>query len=294
MKISIITPTYNRADLIERAIKSILNQTYQNFEMIIIDDGSSDSTSTVVSKYLVDPRIKYIISPFNGGVNSARNIGIKNISDDSELITFLDSDDEFCVNALDDMIKVNNQKPDINYFRFPVIYTNGKSVCNMQLADSIADYEKYLSILDNCGEWVVTLRKKILENGFLYEESVNGSESIAYLRLSKTENVYFAKNIVRVYHVDNEGISRPKARKKSYYINQLKAVSILLNEFGEDLNQYNKKNYINNLYERAILNLILCNRKLGLKQSYEAVKYDIFNIGVLRILMHLMTNRIKL
>jgi len=291
MKISIITPTYNRADLIERAIKSILNQTYQNFEMIIIDDGSTDSTSTVVSEYLIDQRFRYIKSPFNGGVNSARNIGIKNISNDSELITFLDSDDEFCDNALDDMIKVINQKPDINYFRFPVIYTNGISVCNLQLADSIADFDKYLSILDNCGEWVVTLRKKVLENGFSYEERVNGNESIAYLRLSKTENIYFAKNIVRVYHVDNEGISRPKARKKSYYENQLKAISIFLDEFSSDLYRVNKKVYVSYLYEKSIMNIILGNKKLGIVQSFEALKLDFFNINLLRIFKNLLIKK---
>lgn len=291
MKISIITPTYNRADLIERAIKSILNQTYQNFEMIIIDDGSTDSTSTVVSEYLIDQRFRYIKSPFNGGVNSARNIGIKNISNDSELITFLDSDDEFCANALDDMIKVINQKPHINYFRFPVIYTNGISVCNLQLADSIADFDKYLSILDNCGEWVVTLRKKVLENGFLYEERVNGNESIAYLRLSKTENIYFAKNIVRVYHVDNEGISRPKARKKSYYENQLKAISIFLDEFSSDLYRVNKKVYVSYLYEKSIMNIILGNKKLGIVQSFEALKLDFFNINLLRIFKNLLIKK---
>ena len=90
MKFSIITPTYNRANLIERAIKSILNQSYQNFEMIIVDDGSTDNTDEIVSKYLYDTRIRYVKATQNGGVNKARNIGIRNIAQDSDWITFLD------------------------------------------------------------------------------------------------------------------------------------------------------------------------------------------------------------
>ncbi len=75
MKFSIITPTYNRAHTIERAINSILNQNYQNYEMIIIDDGSTDNTFEILKKYLDDPRIRYIGPNKNGGVNVAEILG---------------------------------------------------------------------------------------------------------------------------------------------------------------------------------------------------------------------------
>ncbi len=291
MKFSIITPTYNRANLIERAIKSILNQSYQNFEMIIVDDGSTDNTDEIVSKYLYDTRIRYVKATQNGGVNKARNIGIRNIAQDSDWITFLDSDDEFCHDALENMLNAIKREKGINYFRFPVIFKNGKTVCNLDLINSVANFERYISIIDNCGEWVVTLKREVMEGGFLYEERVNSSESIAYMRLSKTENVYFDESVVRIYHIDNEGLTRHSNRGKSYYENQLKSIAILLEDFSDDLYQFNRKVYFSYLYEQSILNIILGNKKTGIYQALKVMKYDFLNIGVLRVVKNLIIKK---
>lgn len=292
MKFSIITPTYNRADLIERAIKSLLNQSYQNFEMIIVDDGSNDNTDEVVTNYLKDKRIRYFKVKTNGGVNKARNVGLRMIDKDASWVTFLDSDDEFCFDALEKMLKVINREVGINYFRFPVVFSNGKTACNLNLINSVANFEKYISIIDKCGEWVVTIKKEIIEAGFLYEERVSGSESIAYMRLSKTENVYFDESVVRIYHTDNEGLTRHNNRSRSYYENQMKSITILLEDFGNDLFRFNKKVYVSYLYEQSILNIILNNRKLALIQALKAMRYDFFNIGTLRIIKNLIVKKI--
>jgi glycosyltransferase involved in cell wall biosynthesis len=293
MKFSIITPTYNRADLIERAVKSILNQSYQNFEMIIVDDGSTDNTEKIISKYSDDKRIRYVKATQNGGVNKARNIGVKSISEDSDWITFLDSDDEFCPDALENMLIAIKRENGINYFRFPVIYTNGKTVCNLDLINSVANFERYLSIIDNCGEWVVTLKREVINRGFLYEERVTGRESIAYMRLSKTENVFFDKSVVRIYHTDNEGITRNNNKERLFYENQLKAFTILLEDFGGDLFKYNRRVYISYLYEQSILNIILGNKKIGIIQALNAMKYDLFNLGFLRVVKNLIIKKIN-
>lgn len=90
--VSVIMPTYNRGSVISRAIKSVLNQTYGNFELIIIDDGSTDNTRLIVDQYS-DARIKYIFLKENMGGNHARNVGLKNIR--GNVIAFLDSDNEW-------------------------------------------------------------------------------------------------------------------------------------------------------------------------------------------------------
>ncbi len=89
--ISVIIPTYNRAHTLERAIDSALNQTYDDFEIIVVDDCSTDNTSEIVHAY-DDKRITYIRSNSNKGANHARNIGISHA--DGEYISFLDSDDQ--------------------------------------------------------------------------------------------------------------------------------------------------------------------------------------------------------
>ena len=90
--VSVIIPTYNRAHLVGRAIRSVLNQTYQDFELIVVDDGSTDNTEEVV-KGFNDDRIRYICHDENKGGSAARNTGIKIAL--GEYIAFLDSDDEW-------------------------------------------------------------------------------------------------------------------------------------------------------------------------------------------------------
>lgn len=90
-QVTLVVPTYNRAHLLHDAIQSTLQQTHPNWEMIIIDDGSTDDTEATVRKYLEnDPRIKYFKNP-GKGVSAARNHGIQMAQ--SQYIAFLDDDD---------------------------------------------------------------------------------------------------------------------------------------------------------------------------------------------------------
>ena len=89
--ISVIIPIYNRADVLHRSVESILNQSYQNFELLLIDDGSTDRSYALCLDYAKkDPRIR-VFHKENGGVSSARNMGLMNCRGD--YIYFLDSDD---------------------------------------------------------------------------------------------------------------------------------------------------------------------------------------------------------
>ena len=89
-KISVIIPTYNRANLIERSVQSVLEQIYDNLEVIVVDDGSVDNTMEVVSAFR-DNRIVYHKLPINQGVSNARNVGAAIAT--ASLIAFQDSDD---------------------------------------------------------------------------------------------------------------------------------------------------------------------------------------------------------
>jgi len=107
VKISIIIPTYNRADLLIQAIESALYQTYKDFELIIIDDGSTDNTYEVIKSFS-STRIRYFYI-HHSGVSAARNTGINESS--GEFLTFLDSDDHFLPNKIQMQLQVfsNNQ-----------------------------------------------------------------------------------------------------------------------------------------------------------------------------------------
>ena len=101
-KVSIILPTYNCSHLLERAVKSVLEQTYRNFELFVIDDDSNDNTEYVIEKYS-DDRIIYIKNDKNIGPGPSRNVAIE--KSNGEFITFLDSDDIWYTNKLEKQIE---------------------------------------------------------------------------------------------------------------------------------------------------------------------------------------------
>lgn len=97
--VSIIMPTYKRSDMLSRAIKSVLTQTYSNIEIIVVDDNNPDTewrkkTQGIMSEYNNNSKIKYILHPYNKNGSAARNTGIQQATGD--IVTFLDDDDIYC------------------------------------------------------------------------------------------------------------------------------------------------------------------------------------------------------
>ena len=104
-KVSIIVPIYNASKYLSRSIESILNQSYENLEIILIDDCSTDNSKEIIKKYaLKDTRIKPFYSEVNQGVSKSRNMGLKSVSGD--YVVFMDADDYI----VPDMIKIMVEK----------------------------------------------------------------------------------------------------------------------------------------------------------------------------------------
>lgn len=107
--VSIITPMYNSGKFIRNTIESVLNQTYEDWEMIIVDDCSKDESPEIVKSYTKkDERIKYIRVSENKGVSNARNVALKNAS--GRYIAFLDSDDIWEITKLEKQIRFMKEK----------------------------------------------------------------------------------------------------------------------------------------------------------------------------------------
>jgi len=113
--VSVIIPTYNRAWAIKDAVDSVLNQTYGDLEIIVVDDGSTDRTRECIEGFK-DPRVRYLYKE-NGGVASALNFGIRQST--GAYIARLDSDDIFLPRKLEIQIKVMNGNPDVG-----LVYTH--------------------------------------------------------------------------------------------------------------------------------------------------------------------------
>lgn len=124
-KVSVIIPTYNREKTLLRALQSVINQTYSNLEVLIIDDGSTDGTAGVVNT-VEDERVKYIMLEKNGGPSNARNVGVQMAS--GEWIAFQDSDDSWHEDKLEKQIAYRNSNPN-----YSLIYCIG----NVHFSDGI-------------------------------------------------------------------------------------------------------------------------------------------------------------
>ncbi|WP_292468262.1 glycosyltransferase family A protein [Methanolobus sp.] len=111
-QISVVIPLYNKENSIGRTIKSVLSQTYQDFELIIVDDGSRDKSAEIVRSF-TDKRIR-LIQQENAGVSVARNTGIE--ASKAEIIAFLDADDEWLPVFLETIIRLRKKYPDAGLY----------------------------------------------------------------------------------------------------------------------------------------------------------------------------------
>lgn len=111
-QVSVILPTYNRANCIERAVDSVLSQTYPYWELLVVDDGSTDNTEEIIASYAAsDHRVRYYRQPSNRGVSAARNEGVRQAL--YEYIAFQDSDDVWHEDKLEKQMRILAENPHV-------------------------------------------------------------------------------------------------------------------------------------------------------------------------------------
>ena len=171
MKVSIIIPVYNTGERLRRCLDSVLTQTFKDFECLVIDDGSTDSSFSIIKEYVsADNRIK-VFRKENGGVSSARNLGLDVAK--GEWIVFLDSDDILKRHHIDMMLSKLTPMIDFGYTSWEAImrdhsmnYRISKDKCYLgkeQLKEFICNSE----ILDNMMPWGKIFRRLIIEKKHL-------------------------------------------------------------------------------------------------------------------------------
>lgn len=174
IKVSIIIPAYNAALYLERTLRSVFEQSLPDFEIVLIDDGSTDSTGQIVEKLQQkDPRLNYFYKD-NGGVSSARNLGIEKAR--GEFISFLDSDDTYEPDFLEKMYnQITEVRGDLCYCGFSYeIY--GKKVQQVPVNFEIPDPLNFM--LE--GKAMASMNSWFIRRSFINDIQIYFSTDISY------------------------------------------------------------------------------------------------------------------
>lgn len=206
--VSIIMPTYNSEHYIESALKSVVNQTYNTWELIIIDDGSTDNTRAIVEKYRSeDNRIKYYYTGINLGVATARNRAIDIAKGD--YIAFLDSYDIWFEHKLEKQISfMEDNEYNFTSTNYAKIDKEGNYLNRTVVAKKRSDY---FDILKKCpgNSTVIYNVKKI---GKIKIDNIKKrNDYVMWLKISKSEKyLYGIDEVLGCHRVHSDGISNKK------------------------------------------------------------------------------------
>jgi glycosyltransferase involved in cell wall biosynthesis len=209
--VSIVIPTYNRAALLDRSIRSVLAQSYGDFELIVVDDGSTDETACVVADFR-DPRLRYIALGRNKGAGAARNVGIR--ASRGKFLAFQDSDDEWMPSKLAKQMSAFERGPSrlgMVYSDMQRILSDGTAVyfaapgvLRNRLIDSAARFYQ----VGNIGIQSSVIKRVYLDEAGHFNEGLPALEDLElFIRLSRRcDFQHIREPLVKYY--DTQGVSK--------------------------------------------------------------------------------------
>ena len=271
-KVSVIIPTYNRCNVLERAIQSLLNQTFQDFELFIVDDHSSDDTHKVVAA-IDDARIKYIRHESNKGAAAARNTGIRNTS--CEYIAFLDDDDEWLPEKLGlQLALLESSPPEVGG-----VYTGYESVDSfsgkiLHISRPVHTGNIYNALLvNNCigSPSTILLKRVCFDVAGCFDENVPPFEDYdLWIRIAKYFQFYCIPSPLYRYYLNNVKISNNTEALD-------KGLSVMLKKYEASLIK-SRRFYSKYYLKLGILYCFDSNLKNGWKSYIKAIRLYPFEV----------------
>ena len=272
MKLSIIIPVYQTQDTIDRCIESILQQSFTDYEIILVDDGSDYECSQLCDKYPQKDRRITTIHKENGGLSDARNTGIKHSK--GEYITFIDSDDAIQNDTLQALMDEINKYPETDVLEYPIMERIGHPHKEQLLAFTPRNY-------NNCWEYWLNeqaylhtyacnkiFRRCLFKNvSFPKGKTFEDVQTIPFLiGLIPTEGTFQQKVKIRVtnkgcylYYWNNKGITASAKYEDllSLYIGQSMALIHTFKTIGNREDIMQKYQLSINIYLTQILNVLM-------------------------------------
>lgn len=212
--VSVITPSYNSGQFIEETIESVMAQTYQNWEMIIVDDCSNDNSVEIVFKYSrQDNRIKLIRSKINKGPAISRNEALKIAK--GRFIAFLDSDDLWLPDKLNKQLEFMALKKSVlSFTAYAKIDEEGNEGSVIEVPEKV----NYSQLLKTCSIGILTAMYDTKYLGKLFMPDIFSVEDYGlWLKITKNGYPAFGLNKkLALYRIRKQGISSNKIKKASY------------------------------------------------------------------------------
>lgn len=286
---SIIVPVYNVEQWLERCIKSILNQTYEDFEVILVDDGSPDCSGAICDKYgQIDSRIR-VIHKENGGLSSARNTGM-NMSE-GDYIVFIDSDDYIKDNLLESVNEsIEKYHTDIIMFGYEMFLSKNKILPLFKKGlisnpkEGAINIERPNFNNEFCFTWRYVFRREFLNNNnMVFNETIKVAEDTIFNMecIFLSDSMYVIDEALYIYNdANNESIMRRKY-KPNYHIDLnkqyldkkriLKKYNINHKKFLNDYNYY----YVYIVIQNCIKNICLGEKGNIYRDLKELLNLDI-------------------
>jgi len=229
MRISIIIPTYNASRYIRQTIESVLNQTVSEWELVVVDDGSSDNTVQIVEEYCnKDARVRLVMQK-NAGVGAARNLGFHSTSPNTAYIAFLDHDDiwplhtlETLASALDKNASVLAVHGDARYIdktgrpikpgEMEAISRRRRAIVDSKVVDWPVNANTTFAVMATCpciqtpGQ--VLIRRETLKSVGLFDEFAVLPDVDMWLRISVQGDFAYVPNVVVDYRIHDSNESR--------------------------------------------------------------------------------------
>lgn len=200
--VSIIMPSYNTGQFISESIKSVLAQTYSNWELIIVDDCSTDNTDDVIKQYLKDERIHYIKNKINSGAAVSRNLALREAK--GKWIAFLDSDDLWINQKLEKQISfMNNNNYLFSYTNYEEINELGERNCVIVTGPRKITKKR---MFDYCWPGCLTVMYSAEALGLIQIEDIKKNNDYAmWLKLCKKADCYLLDECTAQYRKGRKG-----------------------------------------------------------------------------------------
>lgn len=240
-KLSIIVPVYNVEQYLSRCIDSILSQSFTDFELLLIDDGSTDGSGVICDEYAqMDSRVR-VFHKENGGVSSARNVGLDNAR--GEWMYFIDSDDELMENSMKILVECISDEVDMVLAGFEEYYEDGNLKYSIPLrvkellspSESVlVCYEKYSRYYRYLGYlWIRLFRKDKIDNHRIrFDESIAVKEDtlfiVQYLCSCTGKTFFTTEPIYRYYRRESSVMTSLKGNWNEKYLTSFYAIQKML------------------------------------------------------------------